>query len=122
MNLDNLTRRVDSAIAGLEQRRIEQNALPVALEWIRAGLMSKLALLSDQGLTGDFAARCAEIDQDQARRQSPAIRAALALYSRRYPVAGAREQLMMRLSGMNSTEYRDFLTRCKQVAGETRDA
>jgi hypothetical protein len=91
-----MTRRIDSALTRLERRRIEQNAVPIALAWIREGLMRKFALLSDQGLPRDWSAQCAVIDQDQARRQAPAIKAALAFYNQRYHVGDAKEQLLGR--------------------------
>lgn len=99
--VSSMTRRIGTLVAGIERKQLEQDAIPIALRWIREGLTRKLALIDGDIHTGrlpeDFAQRCAEIDQDQARRQTPTTRAALALYHQRYQVAGAKEALMARL-------------------------
>jgi len=97
MSLASLTRRIDAAITAIERQQVDQRATVIAGDWIREGLMRKLALLTDQGLPGDLDEQCRKIDQDQARRQTPTIRAALALYKQRYPATGAKEQLLARL-------------------------
>jgi len=47
------------------------------------------------------------IDQDIAGRQTAADRAALALFSQRYPCTGAREQLIARLERYQAEREND---------------